>query len=56
MKINKLTIPRKRNGNSFGYAFIEFASTEDQQKALKMHDSPIEGRKLTVQAAFHRTN
>ena len=53
-KVNKLTIPRKRNGNSFGYAFIEFASNEDQQKALKLNDTTIDGRKIVVNAAYQR--
>jgi len=53
-KVNKLTIPRKRNGNSFGYAFIEFASHEDQQRALKLNDTPIDGRNIVVSAAYQR--
>jgi len=55
-KVNKLTIPRKRNGNSFGYAFIEFASNEDQQKALKLNDTTIDGRNIVVNAAYQRNN
>jgi len=55
LKVNKLTIPKKRNGDSFGYAFVELASPEDQQKALKYNDTLLENRKIVVQAAYNRT-
>jgi len=55
LKVAKLTIPKKRNGDSFGYAFVELASPEDQQKALKYNDTLLESRKIVVQAAYNRT-
>ena len=45
----------KFTGKSRGFAFIEFGSTDDANKAVEMfHDKDFQGRKLTVNIARPR--
>eukprot|EP01091_Cochliopodium_minus_P011374 TRINITY_DN31_c0_g1_i5.p1 TRINITY_DN31_c0_g1~~TRINITY_DN31_c0_g1_i5.p1 ORF type:complete len:472 (+),score=209.11 TRINITY_DN31_c0_g1_i5:54-1469(+) len=52
LKSNKAYITRRRNGYSKGFGFVEFASAEDQKKAVESNGTEIGGRKIVVQAAF----
>ena len=39
----------KMSGRSRGFAFVEFASAEEAQKAIEQfHDKDFQGRKITV--------
>ena len=45
----------KMTGRSRGFAFIEFSSAEEAQKAIEMfHDQDFQGRKITVNVARPR--
>jgi RNA recognition motif-containing protein len=45
----------KMTGRSRGFAFIEFSSSEEAQKAIEMfHDKDFQGRKITVNVARPR--
>ena len=45
-------ISDKYSGRSKGFGFVEFATAEDADKAIKaMNDKDIEGRKLVVNVA-----
>ena len=45
----------KMTGRSRGFAFVEFASSEDAQKAItQFHDQDFQGRKITVNIARPR--
>jgi RNA recognition motif-containing protein len=45
----------KMTGRSRGFAFIEFSSAEEAQKAIEMfHDKDFQGRKITVNVARPR--
>jgi len=45
----------KMTGRSRGFAFIEFASADDAQKAItQFHDKDFQGRKITVNVARPR--
>jgi RNA recognition motif-containing protein len=45
----------KMTGRSRGFAFIEFSSAEEAQKAIDMfHDKDFQGRKITVNVARPR--
>ena len=45
----------KMTGRSRGFAFIEFSSPEDAQKAIEQfHDKEFQGRKITVNVARPR--
>jgi RNA recognition motif-containing protein len=45
----------KMTGRSRGFAFVEFASPEEAQKAIEQfHDKEFQGRKITVNVAHHR--
>jgi len=41
----------RRNGRAKGFGFVDFASHEEQQRALKLNGQELEGRPLTVQVA-----
>ena len=45
----------KMTGKSRGFAFVEFATPEEAQKAVEMfHDKDFQGRKITVNVARPR--
>ena len=45
----------KMTGRSRGFAFVEFASAEEAQKAIdQFHDKDFQGRKITVNVARPR--
>ncbi|MEI8289099.1 MAG: RNA-binding protein [Verrucomicrobiota bacterium] len=45
----------KMTGRSRGFAFVEFASPEEAQKAIEQfHDKDFQGRKITVNIARPR--
>jgi cold-inducible RNA-binding protein len=45
----------KMTGRSRGFAFVEYASPEDAQKAItQFHDKDFQGRKITVNVARPR--
>ena len=45
----------KMTGRSRGFAFVEFATSEDAQKAIdQFHDKDFQGRKITVNIARPR--
>lgn len=45
----------KMTGRSRGFAFVEFASPEEAQKAIdQFHDKDFQGRKITVNVARPR--
>jgi RNA recognition motif-containing protein len=45
----------KMTGRSRGFAFVEFASSEEAQKAIEQfHDKDFQGRKITVNVARPR--
>lgn len=45
----------KMSGRSRGFAFVEFASAEEAQKAIEQfHDKDFQGRKITVNVARPR--
>jgi RNA recognition motif-containing protein len=45
----------KMTGRSRGFAFVEFASAAEAQKAIEMfHDKDFQGRKITVNIARPR--
>lgn len=45
----------KMTGKSRGFAFVEYASSEEAQKAIEMfHDKDFQGRKITVNIARPR--
>jgi RNA recognition motif-containing protein len=45
----------KMTGRSRGFAFVEFASAEEAQKAIEhFHDKDFQGRKITVNIARPR--
>jgi RNA recognition motif-containing protein len=45
----------KMTGRSRGFAFVEYASPEDAQKAIdQFHDKDFQGRKITVNIARPR--
>jgi cold-inducible RNA-binding protein len=45
----------KMTGKSRGFAFVEYASAEDAQKAIEQfHDKDFQGRKITVNVARPR--
>ena len=45
----------KMTGRSRGFAFVEFASPEEAQKAIEQfHDKDFQGRKITVNVARPR--
>jgi len=50
-KINKAYVAVRKNGRSKGFGFVDLASHEEQQKALKLNGQEYEGRPLTVQVA-----
>jgi len=50
-KVNKAYVAIRRNGKSKGFGFVDFASPEEQQKALKLNGQEVDGRPLTVQIA-----
>jgi len=50
-KVSKAYVAFRRNGRSKGFGFVDFASSEDQQKALKLNGQEVEGRPLTIQVA-----
>eukprot|EP01091_Cochliopodium_minus_P011371 TRINITY_DN31_c0_g1_i1.p1 TRINITY_DN31_c0_g1~~TRINITY_DN31_c0_g1_i1.p1 ORF type:complete len:517 (+),score=230.92 TRINITY_DN31_c0_g1_i1:474-2024(+) len=52
LKLSKAYVARRRNGYSKGFGFVEFASAEDQKKAISQHGSEVSGRAIVVQAAF----
>ena len=54
--IIKRQIKRANKEVSKGYGFVTLKSKEDQAKAIaEMNDTEIEGRKITVAAAFKKT-
>ena len=45
----------KMSGRSRGFAFVEFATAEEAQKAIEQfHDQDFQGRKITVNIARPR--
>jgi cold-inducible RNA-binding protein len=45
----------KMTGRSRGFAFVEYASADDAQKAIEqLHDKDFQGRKITVNIARPR--
>lgn len=45
----------KMTGRSRGFAFVEFATSEEAQKAIEQfHDKDFQGRKITVNVARPR--
>ncbi|KAK4991717.1 Splicing factor [Elasticomyces elasticus] len=48
-KVERVRIPRKFGGGSKGHAFIIFATKEDAQAALALHQKPYRKRLLNVQ-------
>lgn len=45
----------KMTGRSRGFAFVEFATPEEAQKAIdQLHDKEFQGRKITVNVARPR--
>ncbi len=45
----------KMTGRSRGFAFVEFATAEEAQKAIELfHDKDFQGRKITVNVARPR--
>eukprot|EP00792_Barthelona_sp_PAP020_P007549 TRINITY_DN3149_c6_g6_i1.p1 TRINITY_DN3149_c6_g6~~TRINITY_DN3149_c6_g6_i1.p1 ORF type:complete len:721 (-),score=229.56 TRINITY_DN3149_c6_g6_i1:116-2278(-) len=48
-KVKYVTVPRKPNGQTRGFAFVEFATAEDAQSALRIFDGvEIEGRAIQL--------
>ncbi|KAH7820101.1 putative RNA-binding region RNP-1 domain-containing protein [Monocercomonoides exilis] len=53
--VKEALIVRDRYGSSRGYGFVEFASHQDQEKALKEKSSfELSGRTVTLQAALEK--
>jgi RNA recognition motif-containing protein len=50
-KVSKAYVATRRNGRSKGFGFVDFASAEEQQKALKLNGQEVDGRPLTIQIA-----
>jgi nucleolin len=48
-KVTKCHIPLKEDGSIVGYAFIDFEGPEDVQRALRLHDTDVDGRKIRVE-------
>lgn len=51
-KPTKVNVLRRRDGRSKGFAFVEFATATDAQKALEMNEVDLMGRKITCNIAF----
>jgi polyadenylate-binding protein len=52
LKITKAYIATRKNGFSKGFGFVEFASAEDQQKAINLNGKEVEYIQIVVQAAL----
>jgi RNA recognition motif-containing protein len=50
-KVKNAYVAVRRNGRSKGFGFVDFGSSEDQQKALKLNGHEVDGRPLTIQVA-----
>jgi RNA recognition motif-containing protein len=47
--IKRSTIQKTAEGRSKGFAYMEFESKEAQQRSLKMNESLLNGRNITVE-------
>jgi RNA recognition motif-containing protein len=56
MNVTKSNVVKRIGGKSKGFGFVEFKTTEDQQRALKLDGNEIKGRPIKVQASFDRNN
>jgi len=51
LTVKNANVAKRRNGRSKGFGFVEFATKEDQQKALVNDQKKIEDRVITVKAS-----
>lgn len=49
LAVKSARVARRRNNRSKGFAFVEFETAEDQERAIELDGQEIEGRSINVQ-------